>query len=167
MTTDEQQLQKEFVWMLHRNERVLYKLCYRYTDQSHLQVKELYQDMVFHLWKGFSSFRGKGKELTWVYRVAYNTACQYCRNRNGRPQIVELDKDICDTLADTDADPLITRLYELIDKLQPDDKELLYMYLDRVPIKKMAATYKCTPRTILNRLHNIKQYLKEINEHED
>ena len=167
MTTDDQQIQKEFTLMLHRNNAVLYKMCYRFTDRSYSQINELYQDMTFQLWKGFSSFRGRSREQTWVYQVAYNTACQYQRDRKGRPQIVELNKDLCDTLAETDADPLITRLYELIDKLQPDDKELMYMYLDRVQIKKMAAIFKCMPRTIMNRLHDIKQHLKEINEHED
>ena len=43
-------------------------------------------------------------------------------------------------LADESGNALMERLYELIDRLEPDERMLIFLYLDRVPQADIAAS---------------------------
>lgn len=51
---------------------ILYKICRSYGNiHDH---EDLYQDMIYQLWKSFPSFRGESTFSTWMYRIALNVA---------------------------------------------------------------------------------------------
>ncbi|MBQ6157245.1 MAG: sigma-70 family RNA polymerase sigma factor [Bacteroidales bacterium] len=68
------QRESEFMEMLARCERTLFKVCLFYTDRQPDNVRDMYQDIVCNLWQAWPSFRHESKANTWVYRVALNTA---------------------------------------------------------------------------------------------
>jgi len=43
--------------------------------------KDLYQDVVINLWKGFEGYEGKGKPSSWIYRVGLNTCISFYRQQ--------------------------------------------------------------------------------------
>ena len=70
-------------------------------------------------------------------------------------------------MAEEPADPLVERLYELIDRLPPDDKTLLTYYLDGTPISDIAKAMHCPKRSLERRISELKETLKRMNETED
>lgn len=164
---DEKQLKKDFVDMLSRSESMLYRVCMMYTDRSVEQVNDLYQEIVCCLWKYYPGYRGESKETTWAWRVAVNVARRSLRQKRNQPVIERLPDELCETLAEEPADPLVERLYELIDRLPPDDKTLLTYYLDGTPISDIATAMHCPKRSLERRISELKETLKRMNETED
>ena len=65
--------QEYFIKIIKENEGIIYKITRVYT-QNETDQKDLYQEIVYQLWKGFEQFRGDAKVSTWMYRIALNTA---------------------------------------------------------------------------------------------
>ena len=56
------QRESEFMEMLARCERTLFKVCLFYTDRQPDNVRDMYQDIVCNLWQAWPSFRHESKE---------------------------------------------------------------------------------------------------------
>ncbi len=55
-----------------RHKDMLYRICCAYTNDSH-ERKDLYQEVLVHVWRGLDSFRQEAELKTWLYRIAVNT----------------------------------------------------------------------------------------------
>ena len=75
------QKQNEFINIVKSNEGIIYKITMIYSDNKEHQ-KDLYQEIVYQLWKSFDSFRGDAKVSTWLYRIALNTSITYLKKEN-------------------------------------------------------------------------------------
>lgn len=160
----EKQLQNDFLAMLDRCKGIVYKICLMYTNRSSKEFEDLYQEILSRLWVGYMDYRDEGKETTWVWNVALNTAhLQYRRGRR-EPQLEELPTELYETLADEPPDPLRERLYELVGLLDDYDRKLANLYLGEVPIKHMAVELGCSESKVNKDIQSLKQKLKEMNE---
>ncbi len=52
------EIEQNFLELIDRHKRVIYKVCYMYTIGSD-NISDLFQEVVVNLWKGFPSFRGE------------------------------------------------------------------------------------------------------------
>ena len=162
-----QKRQAEFVEMLHRCEGALYKVCFLYTDSSYDEVQDLYQEMALNLWKNYGSFRGKSKELTWVYRIALRTARRQRREHLARQAcFVRFDPVLHDTLTVEMVNERMRLLHELVDLLDDDERGLAALFLEDRSVKEMAEVLGCTERTVERHLAKLKHHLNELNEKE-
>ena len=69
-----------FVQLIKENRGILLKVSNVYSNNYEDQ-KDLYQEIVFQLWKSFDSFRGDSKISTWMYRIALNTSISNLRKQ--------------------------------------------------------------------------------------
>ena len=75
---------KEFIQDIKENEGIIYKITRIYSNNTEDQ-KDLYQEIVYQLWKSYSSFKGNSKISTWMYSIALNTAISnLATNKNGK-----------------------------------------------------------------------------------
>lgn len=70
----------EFIKLIKEHEGIIFKITSVYADHKADQL-DLYQDIVYQLWKYFDSFRKESKFSTWMYRVALNTAITRLKKR--------------------------------------------------------------------------------------
>lgn len=152
--------------MLSRCEGLIYEVCLLYTSRSRESVEDLYQEIVCNLWVGYEGFRGESKESTWVRQVAVNTAISLCRQAQGMPQMVEIPTEAYDTIAEDQPNELTERLYELIDMLDEEERDLVSLYLSGATTEEMAVELNCPRRTVERRISRMKQRLKDLNEKE-
>ena len=99
-------------------------------------------------------------------RVARNTAVSiYRRDRVWRRLFKPLlpSHDIGD-IDDETADPLRKRLYTLIETLQPEDKLVIDLYLQRLSHMEIAAATGLSTTNVSTRISRIKQRLKKMND---
>ena len=150
MKPDERQ-KTEFLQMLSQCEGILIKF------------RDLYQEIVCTLWELWPTFRGESKPSTWVTRIALNVAGQEIRKRKRMPLFVEYDAAIHDILSDEATDLRYHPLYRLIDNLQDDyDRKLLFLYIDRHPLREIADITGTTEAAVKQRLYRIRQQLLEM-----
>lgn len=147
----------EFEQMLCRSRRILYKVCLTFTDRKPENIEDLYQEIVENLWRGWSKFRDESDPMSWVYRVALNTAGMELRNRKKRyrHQFIPIDEKILTTLTE-EIDPLREQLYFLIDQLDADEKKLIILYLDGFSHAQIAAIAGSSEAAIKQRIMRIK-----------
>ena len=60
-------IEQEFLSVIREYERVIYKVCYLYTNPN-APLNDLYQDVILNLWKAYPKFRRECKMSTWIYR---------------------------------------------------------------------------------------------------
>src|SRR5258707_15659244 len=111
---------KEFIEIIKANEGLIYKVTKVYTYNKE-DERDLYQEIIYQLWKSFPSFRNEAKISTWMYRIALNTSIAHLGKEKRRviPIPINLillnDPDTDDTLKKE----RIEALYARIKKLNP------------------------------------------------
>ena len=81
----------DFVRVVQENEGIIYKIARTYT-KTRDDRNDLYQEIVYQLWKSFPTFKGNSKISTWIYRVALHTSISQWRKQKRSGHKVELDQ---------------------------------------------------------------------------
>ena len=156
---------KEFIEIIQRNEGIIYKVAKVYTDCKD-DEQDLYQEIVYQLWKSFHSFRNESKISTWIYRIALNTSLTHFKKEKRKGDHVPIDEvllnqsDINDTLKEE----RIEILYDQIRKLNAIDKGIIFLYLEGKNYEEIASITGFTATNIGTRLGRIKQkIISQIN----
>lgn len=157
--------QQEFLEVLQQNQLTLLQICCHYTDRTPERINDLYQEIACNLWESWHSFRGECSTTTWVRRVALNVAISQHRQLARQPQFEPLTNEILETVADgsiRSEDPP-PNYYAIIDRLDPDERALLYLRLDRCSIKEIAQTLLISEAAVKQRFYRIRIKLDNLN----
>ena len=155
------QKQQEFIKLIKANEGIIFKVTLVYTFNEE-DRKDLYQEIVFQLWKSFDSFRGDSKISTWMYRIALNTAITNLKKEKRKGNSVPLDNDFLNRIdeIDTIIDDRIKILYTQIKKLNTVEKGVILLYLEGKTYEEISGITGFTATNVGTRLNRIKQKLK-------
>jgi RNA polymerase sigma-70 factor (ECF subfamily) len=157
----------KFLALVRENDGRLRHICRVYARDADAR-KDLYQEMMFQLWRALPSFAGASSIDTWVYRVALNTALTHARRRSARAETSLEDDhveaaDLAASLDATDDTLDLTeqseRLYAAIDRLGDVDRMLVTMYLDDRSYREMAEVIGISESHVGVKLHRIKKSL--------
>ncbi len=135
-------------------------VCYMFS-QDEEDIKDLFQEVLINLWKGFDSFGGRSNLNTWVYRVSLNTCISYQRKENRRRgQSLDFDIDMS-TTDDSDTEQ-IEMLHSRISRLRPFDRAIVLLWLEGISYDEIAGIVGITPKNVGVRLFRIKEELKKM-----
>jgi RNA polymerase sigma factor (sigma-70 family) len=150
--------ESEFIEIIKAHEALIYKIARLYANTRDGQ-QDLYQDIVYQLWKSFASFRGESKIGTWMYRIALNTSIGYLNREKKTTNHQPIDDTLLDRTdpADTLKDEQIETLYENIKTLSTIEKAIIFCYLEGKTYDEMADITGLTPTNIGTRLGRIRQ----------
>lgn len=152
---------REFLDMLHRSQRTIFQICLHFTDRSPDAIRDLYQEIACNLWEAWPRFRGDSNTDTWVRRIALNVAVTEVRNHVKQLRFVPLEDWMYDTIADqeTFAPP---DYYRLLSLLEPDERALLYLRLDRLSIRDIADTLHRTEAAVKQDLYRLRKKIDAL-----
>jgi RNA polymerase sigma factor (sigma-70 family) len=156
---------KEFVEMIQENEGLIYKVTKVYSNSKE-DAQDLYQEIVYQLWKSFGSFRNESKISTWMYRIALNTSITHLNKEKKKGTEVPIDETQFDKADTTDniMDERSEILFTLIKKLNQLEKGIVLLYLEGKTYDEIAMITGFTPSNIGTRLGRIKQkMISQIN----
>lgn len=155
------QKQQSFIKLIKDNEGIIYKITLVYAFNEEDQ-KDLYQEIVYQLWKSFDSFRGGSKISTWMYRIALNTSITRLKKEKRKGERVSLDSYLLERIdqIDTLMEDRIKLLYSHIKQLNTVEKGVVLLYLEGKNYDEIAAITGFTPSNVGTRLNRIKQKLK-------
>ncbi len=154
---------KEFVLIVKQYETLIFNICRIYCNDIE-KVKDLYQEIILNLWKGYQTYKPECKMITWVYRIALNTAISYQRKAIKEPIFVELSVFLEESLNDIKKDDLLEQLYTVIECLNPEDRFIIFLYLDGYSHADIAGIIGISTTNVGTRIQRIKQKMKNLYE---
>jgi RNA polymerase sigma-70 factor (ECF subfamily) len=154
------QRKEEFIKIIKENAGLIYKVTKVYTN-SREDEQDLYQEIVYQLWKSFGSFRGESKISTWMYRIALNTAIAHLSKEKKKGSQIQIDEWLLNKpdLNDTLKEEQVEILYRQIKKLDTIEKGIILLYLDGRPYEEIAGITGFSTSNVGTRLGRIKQKL--------
>lgn len=127
--------------------------------------RDLLQEIHVALWRSFARFDGRCSIRTWVYRVAHNVATSHVIRARARPAIL-IGTDDLESIAETideehrfDRRRTLDRLYDLIRRLRPIDRQIMLLYLEEVDAASVAEITGLTAGNVATRIHRLKKGL--------
>lgn len=152
--------QETFLGLLRQHEGILHKICRLYRDTPE-DREDLFQEIVYQLWKSYPSFQGQAKLSSWIYRIALNTALASFRKKS--PKV-----SYPDTLPDHVAvpAPALTeqqeQLFRALQQLSDAEKAIITLYLEDLTYQEIAAITGIDVNYVGVKLNRIKTKLKTI-----
>ena len=154
--------EENFTSLIREHEGILFKITTMFTSNKQDQ-NDLYQDIVYQLWRSFDSFRKESKVTTWMYRVAMNTAITVKKKNQKHKAAVPIEKVVLNQI-DTDNRELEEKLkvlYHHIHRLNDLDKGLMLLLLEGRKYEEMAEITGLSTSNVGTRISRIKQKLQE------
>lgn len=152
---------EDFVQIIKLHEGIIYKITAVYCNSAEDQ-KDLYQEIVYQLWKSYDSFRGEAKISTWLYRIALNTSIAYINQEKRRGSRVPIDLELLNIAVEQDSLLMerLNSLYAAIKKLNTAEKGIILLFLEGNSYEEIAAITGFTKTNIGTRLGRIKEKLR-------
>jgi len=151
--------QHPFLVLLEQHSGAIRHVCRSFCHATPEDMEDLYQEIVMNLWQGWQHYKPTHKSVTWVWRIATNTAISWLRHRNRRPSTISIDFL---QLPDTDSSD-VELLYSLIQRLPRADQQLLQLYLDGWNHAEIAEMLHTTQTNVQTRLYRIRIKMKVMN----
>lgn len=151
----------EFTQIIKNHEGVIFKITTVYTD-NHEDQKDLYQEIVYQLWKSLESFKGNSKISTWIYRVALNTAITRLKKEKRKGNQIGIDKVIMKQTEqyDSEFEERLKLMYQHINALNELEKGLMLLLLEGKKYEEISVIMGLSPSNVGTRISRIKQKLK-------
>ena len=157
-------LEKEFLEQIEQHKGVIFKISKMYMDNFDDQ-KDLFQEIIFQIWKAFPNFEGRSKFSTWMYRIALNTAIVFLKSEKKRSFITNYDiqnVQISTLEYDKQEEENLAKMYTAIQKLNEIDKALIFYYLEDFSGREIAENLGISEVNARVKLNRAKEKLKQL-----
>lgn len=153
-------MEQAFLKDIQNNQNIIYKVCNLYRDRREDQ-EDLFQEIVYQLWKAYPGFKGESKLSTWIYRIALNTAIAAYRKPKIDLTYPEELPDHVHYAAELNSSENEERLFRALRMLTDAEKAVISLYLEDFSYQEIAAITGLTESNVGARLNRIKNKLKE------
>jgi RNA polymerase sigma factor (sigma-70 family) len=151
----------EFLALIKTNQGIIHKICRVYRDSPE-DREDLFQEIVFQLWKGVSTFRGEAKISTWLYRIALNTAIATFRKKRPAIEYATVLPDLPDEPPDEEVSVRQERLFAALKQLDDSEKAIITLYLDDQSYSQIAEIIGISENYVGVKLNRIKTKLQKL-----
>ena len=145
--------------LLNGHQGVIHRICRAYAT-DHADRQDLFQDIVYQLWRSYPAYRGDSSPITWLYRVALNTALTTARRRSRRPRLVPLETAHDPPAPEAPAEH--QALHRVIGRLGQVDRAILMCYLDDLSYARIADIVGISESNVGARLTRIRAQLRDL-----
>ncbi|MEL1240615.1 RNA polymerase sigma factor [Flavobacterium flavipallidum] len=155
--------EQAFLNRIEQHKGILFKVSKMYMDNKDDQ-EDLFQEIVYQLWKAFESFKGESQFSTWMYRVAINTAIVFLKKEKRKVDKYELSStNIHEEECDVDGkEKQIECFYKAVQKLEKIDKAIIFYQLEGFSHREIGESLGISEGNARVKLNRAKEKLKEI-----
>lgn len=162
----ENEKEREFAKMVAEHKGTIYTVCYMFSKDPE-EVNDLFQDVLFNLWKGFGGFRGDAKASTWIWKVSLNTCISADRKKKRAGESVPLDME-ANLYTDNDSDSKqVRQLYARINRLGLVDRAIVLLWLENLSYDEIGSIVGISAKNVSVKLVRIRQQLMAMKTEED
>ena len=125
--------QSNFEHLLETNKETIYRICRIYAV-SPIEPQDLFQEVVYQIWRSLGNFKGKSSINTWIYRIALNVCMRSkLKLEKKREKTIHFDAiqlKESDNSLNEDDDEKYKLLKACISTLNESDTSIIVLYLD-------------------------------------
>lgn len=154
-------IEKEFLATLSQYNAMLYKIVRLYRDNSE-DREDLFQEIVFQLWKSYTNFKGDAKISTWLYRIALNTAIASFRKKT---TLINYSSELPDFAEEQPSDELELRqerLFAVLKVLDDSEKAIIALYFEELSYQQIAEITGINENYVGVKINRIKTKIKTL-----
>ena len=157
-------LESNFEQILGENKHKIYRICKIYSVTP-IEPQDLFQEVVFQIWKSLENFKDKASIETWVYKIAINVCLrskmkfEKSNNKTDRFESIyftPVEKEI-----DASEQEKFQYLKECIATLNETDTSLIVLYLDDLSYKNISVITGLSENHIAVKMKRIRKKLFE------
>jgi RNA polymerase sigma factor (sigma-70 family) len=149
----------QFLALVNQHQGIIHKICRLYRESKE-DREDLFQEILFQLWKSVSTFDNRSKFSTWLYRVALSTAITVYRKN--KPAILYnsiLPEQVSEPEPDDEQYEL---LLQAIKKLNDANKALILLYFENLSYKEIAEITGITENNVGVKLKRIRDKIQQL-----
>ncbi|CAN5457404.1 RNA polymerase sigma factor [soil metagenome] len=156
----EKEHQHIFKTWLDEHKAMLFKVVRIYAF-SQADQDDLFQEIAIQVWWSIPNFRKESAVITWLYRVALNTAIRWNRNEQKHQDGRQTFEDAEHLLQNNEQqkDDRLDWLYEEIGKLNKIDRSLCLLMLDGFSYGEMSDILGISESNVGVKIHRVKKHL--------
>ena len=157
-------LEINFEQILKENKNKIFRICRIYATPP-LEPQDLFQEVIFQIWKSLDSFKGQSSIDTWVYKITINVCLRSkmkldkINNKTDRFESIHftpVEKEI-----DAFEQEKFNYLKECIATLNESDTSLIVLYLDELSYKDISIITGLSENHIAVKMKRIRKKLLE------
>ena len=155
-------MEDTFLNLINNHSGLLYKVINAYCDDAS-EKEDLYQEIVFQLWKAFPHFKGNSKITTWMYRVGLNTAITFFKKAKRTKNSTDIEdyKNHFSEEMDFEESEKLALFYNELKTLGKVERALIVLFLEGKSYEEIAEITGLTVSNVGVKLNRTKNKLKE------
>jgi RNA polymerase sigma-70 factor, ECF subfamily len=162
-----------FLKLIEENRPKILKICRVYAWNPS-DRDDLYQEVLFQIWRALPGLKEGAYGGTWLYRVALNTSISFIRKHAGRNSRAtacgpdDLTRQIESAQVPEESDDgRLGRLYEAIAQLNETEKALVVLFLEDLSYEQIADALGLSANHVGVALHRAKKKLSVLMKDEE
>jgi RNA polymerase sigma-70 factor (ECF subfamily) len=156
--------ESNFEQILEDNKHKIYRVCKIYSVAP-LEPQDLFQEVVFQIWKSLDNFKYKSSIDTWVYKIALNVCLRskikFDKSNNKTERFESIHFTPVEQEIDAAEQEKFQYLKECIATLNESDTSILVLYLDELSYKQIAEIIGLSENHIAVKMKRIRKKLFE------
>jgi RNA polymerase sigma factor (sigma-70 family) len=157
------ELEKVFLIAFERNKNRIYRICCSYSV-SNENAQDLFQEVLYHIWKSLPNFKSNSSIDTWIYRITINVCLRIKEKQNKKDKLflsienIEFEnfQEYIDNNIENDQ---LIHLFACIKLLNKTDKSIILLYLEDLAYKDISEITGLTENHIAVKVKRIKKKL--------
>jgi RNA polymerase sigma-70 factor (ECF subfamily) len=148
----------QFMRLIEEHQGIIHKICRLYRDVKE-DREDLFQEIVFQLWKSVPTFSGKASFSTWMYKVALSTAIVTFRKKKLPVIYTPVLPEKPEAIQESEQ---TERLFAALKRLNDEEKALITLYLEELSYREIAEITGMTENNVGVKLNRIKSKIQQL-----
>lgn len=156
-----QDLETAFLALINEHNGIIYKISRLYRDSTE-DREDLFQEIVFQLWKSYPSFKGNASTGTWLYRIALNTAISSFRKKKPDIRYTDALPDFAEAQPNEEVAQRQERFFAAMKRCDDSEKTIIALYLEGLSYQQIAEITGISESNVGVKLNRIKSKIQKL-----
>ena len=152
-----------FLSALEQNQAKLYRICSIYSVDNE-DAKDLFQEVLVHVWRSMSTFKGNSLIGTWMFRIALNVCLRFkSKHTKNQNRLIRLDSLTISNIGSEEnseeENEKLKALRKCVKRLNEADKAIVALYLEGVVYREISSILGLSENHVAVKVKRIKSKL--------
>ena len=148
--------------IIETNKGSIYRICRIYAVAP-MEPEDLFQEVVYQIWKSFPSYNGGAQISTWIYRIALNVGIRYKlkldKHNAKTTRLSAITISPAAEAVDEDQEERFAALRACIQTLKEGDQSILILHLEGLAYKEISEITGLSDNHIAVKMKRIRKAL--------
>jgi RNA polymerase sigma-70 factor (ECF subfamily) len=153
----------KFLSALEENQDKLLRICSIYSKDDE-DTKDLFQEVLVHVWRSMTTFKGDSSIGTWIFRIALNICLRFkSKHTKNQSRLIRLDSITIANFGseenNEEENEKLKALRKCVKKLNEGDKAIVALYLEGLAYREISSILGLSENHIAVKVKRIKSKL--------